>query len=240
MLRTLFVFPCLLTGAVVAQTPTVAPPVAVPVTAATQLRSGHVTMCEIGKGCSEETVAGRTYLVMREDGFVVKVSTGTDAHRGFADVSITNGTTAPAQLNPANFRMEESVPRLHRLYYVDPNRPKAEMVAERAPVEAPVKLGKGLPPPEYWTSDEHAEEKKVKAVKHPPAVVKTLHAGVLAPAATTSGRVFFEKPRKSAGVSLFVAMPGALFEFPCNFIVEPKPAKHHKGDPPAEEAAGTS
>ena len=203
----------------------------VPVQQKFVLRSGHVTMCQPGQGCTEEKIGGRKYLVMETDGFLLKVASGEDQKHGYADITITNETGSAQQLNPSSFRMEESEPKLHRLSYVDPNRQQA--VAEREPKPAKAESSKGLPPPEYWTSEEHEEDKKVRKVVLVNPTVPVLRAGPIAPDATVSGRVYFERPRTSAGVTVFLALPGALFEFPCE-LVQPKVKKHHKN----ETAAG--
>jgi hypothetical protein len=195
------------------------------------LRSGSVTQCEPGKGCEEELLNGRKYLVMRTDGFILKVASGQDQHHGFADVTITNETGTAQLVNPANFRMEEAEPRLHRLFYIDPNRDLP--TPQREPKAAKSELGKGLPSPEYWTSEEHLQEKRVKAV----ALVTNeplLRVQSIAPDQTVSGRVYFEHPRAPKGVSLLVALPGALFEFPCRLVNETKSKKHRKEELDAE------
>ncbi len=206
------------------------------------LRSGHVTMCELEKGCSEEVIADRKYLVIKSDGFVLKVASGEDQKHGFADVIITNETGTQQQVNPANFRMEESRPRLHRLFYLDPDRRQAAVEERPEPRPAKEQAPRGLPPPEYWTSPEHQQDKQERIAKAltlvPPPTVNMLHAGAIAPDGTVTGRVYFEKPRSSEGVSVLLALPGALFEFPCNLVPERKVKKHknHDRSQPDEEA----
>ena len=187
-------------------------------------RSGHVTMCHVGKDCMEEIVAGRKYLVMKTDGFVLRVATGEDRKHGYADVSITNETGSPQQLNPANFRMEETEPRLHRLLYIDPNRLESASQPEFKPVKSDI--GHGLPPPEYWTSDEHEQDKKLRSVSLVSSRVVMLRTGMIAPDTTVSGRIYFERPRTTQGVSVVLALPGALFEFPCHMEIERREKKH--------------
>ena len=112
------------------------------------LRSGQVTMCHIKKGCEEETMGGRRYLVMKSDGLLLKVTTGQDPKLGYADVTITNESGEEATVNPAEFRMELSEPKLKRLNYVDPSHVATPEAAKAKDPE----LGHGLPPPSYWTS----------------------------------------------------------------------------------------
>ena len=123
--------------------------------------------------------------------------------------------------------MEEAEPKLHRLFYVDPNRQPALIAREPKPMKSDI--GKGLPPPSYWTSEEHEEDKKVRPVILENPSIPILRAGQIAPDGTISGRVYFERPRTTTGVSVVVALPGALFEFPCHLLIDAKPKKHHKG-----------
>ena len=202
------------------------------------LRSGHVTMCQPGKGCEEETIGGRKYFVLEDDGFLLKVASGIDQKHGYADVRITNQTGTVQQVDPANFRMEEAEPRLHRLSYVDPNRQQPAAPAEARPAKSD--SARGLPPPDYWTSEEHAQEKQLQPVTLVHLNIPMLHASAIAPGATIFGRVYFDRPRRTTGVSVLVALPGALFEFPCNLAAESKSSKHRKHQPVAEDPEGQS
>lgn len=178
------------------------------------LRSGDVTVCRPGVGCDEQVIRGRHFFTMQSEGYLVTIASGADANRSFADVTITNQTGTTQTLHPADFRIEEEGARGGRLSYLDPNQsPPAQA---KPPRERKVH---DLPAPSYWTSREHLlDRQREQAQNTGAAYTPALESTVLAPDATLSGRVYFERPHTPGSATVLVALPGALFGFPANLI----------------------
>ena len=172
------------------------------------LRSGEVIVCELGKGCTQEMVGGRRVLSFEVDGLTVKASLDQEKQRSFADLTISNGTEAKLEVNPNDFRVEVDDLKFKRLSYIDP---EGHRHLHPQPLEE--ESGHGLPPPEYWTSEEHQRYKETR-VEGDAGKVKLLDAGPLAAHATVAGRVYFERPPGTRDMSLILPFKGLILEFP--------------------------
>jgi len=78
-----------------------------------------VFVCDESAGCTHQFIDGQKLKVLTGDGLTVIASLAETNKYIRVDVSVSNGTTAPVDVLPAEFLLEESAPKQKRLAYVD-------------------------------------------------------------------------------------------------------------------------
>ncbi|SNS91767.1 hypothetical protein SAMN05421770_10367 [Granulicella rosea] len=167
------------------------------------IRSGEVIPCRVNLGCTDRTGPdGHHTYILEADGYIVEADFQVDQRFSHADVTIVNNSPNKLQLIPAEFRIDVVQPKYRRLSYLDPKR--VEKTSKTS------KKVKDLPPPSYFTSDKHTQDKQKEAAAIP---VPPLKPRALGPSERESGRVYFQHPGKATEMSLVLPISGELFEF---------------------------
>ena len=78
-----------------------------------------VFLCDESTGCTHQFIDGQKFKILTGDGLTVIASLAATKKYIRVDVSVSNGTAAPVDVLPAEFVLEESVPKQKRLAYVD-------------------------------------------------------------------------------------------------------------------------
>ena len=172
------------------------------------LRSGEVISCHVDKGCTQEMLGGQRVLTMEVDGVRVRATLGQEQKVSFADLTITNQTAGALEVKPEDFRIEVDDATFNRLSYVDPKGGRHAYLEPKAE-----RVGKGLPPPGYWTSVEHKEAKEARLAAEG-SHVALLPMGSVAQGGSVTGRVYFERPKGTTDRSLILPFRSAILGFP--------------------------
>jgi hypothetical protein len=162
------------------------------------VRSGSILSCHPGTDCTEETVDGRRFYVMQTPQMVVKVAIEPDAKYSHVTVALENRGGFDIRVAPSDFRIEMTDPKFKRLSYLEPEKLKLPRVKA-------AKVQKTAAPAASLMGAVRESESSAP---------KFLQSATLAPAATASGEVYFERAGGSGTMSLLLPIAGSIFEFP--------------------------
>ncbi len=173
-------------------------PTAVFGAALSKAAQGTIHTCQGWSGCTNETIDGRVYKVLRTAEMVVKVSMSTEGEYTRADVSITNNSSAQLEVSPAEFRVDVLTPRPRTLEYVEPASLRLPVVA----ASDEMKRGGGRRP----------AGRVMRSL--PPKPEPDLAASGVRPDGAVEGKVFFERDRRAKTLNVVLPISGAVFAFP--------------------------
>jgi hypothetical protein len=192
----------------------------------------NVVTCQADSGCTNQTMFGRTYKVIRTPGMVVMVSLSGEGPYTRADVSILNNGTYPTQVTPDDFRVEVVSPKPHVLLYVAPENLKDLPLPTpepdvKAPVAAatPAETATPQDPSKPLDIDQlYIAKKKQLAAQEAAekaAAQKHLEPTPVPPNEVVRGRVYFErdKSRKTQLVNVVLPIGGMVYQFP--YVIHP-------------------
>ena len=193
-------------------------------------------VCEPSAGCVNKTLFGRSYKVITTPRFTVMVSISNEGGYTRADVSITNHTDTPLNMTPEDFRVEVLTPKPKVLLYIPPANlvflpPPAQLQHPsrghplltrrrsllRIPATAPATAGETTPSPNHRRRGPlrrgRTERPPRKLPKKPPPN-NISRQPRSPPTKSPSGRVYFERDKKSHLVNVVLPIAGLVFEFP--------------------------
>jgi hypothetical protein len=78
-----------------------------------------VLLCDETAGCTHQFIEGQKFKILTSDGLTVIASMAITDKYTRADVSVSNAGTAPVDVLPMNFQLEEVAPKPKPLAYVD-------------------------------------------------------------------------------------------------------------------------
>jgi hypothetical protein len=186
----------------------------------------NVVICQANAGCFDKTLFGRSYKVLSTSRFTVMVSVSKEGSYTRADISISNNTGLPLNLNPDDFRVEVLSPKFKTLSYVSPadlkHVPSSPAIPPMPPeqIDAAVSYAPRLLAASTMqdsTPDDYAAIKKREAQQeaYDKAVAQQHLAAVsISPNEVIRGRVYFQRDKHAQLVNLVFPVAGLVFEFP--------------------------
>jgi hypothetical protein len=164
------------------------------------IRSGNFVSCTNSKSCSQETINGQRFYVIETPQLVVKVALNPDSKYNHFAIALENRSSYGIRVSPSDFRIEVTEPKFKRLSYIEPEKLRLPKVKIK---------NQPLPPPTLGNSFVAASD----PAPHQAGGPLFLTESTLAPAATASGEVFFERDGKPGSMSLLMPIAGMIYEF---------------------------
>ena len=202
-------------------------PFAVAATTPQSIVPDNIILCQANAGCVHKDLLGRNYQVLSTPRFTVMVSVSREGSYTRADVSVSNNTGLPLNLNPDDFRMEELTPKSRVLSYIPPAdlkkiapspaipAPLSEAIA--APVSSAPRLIEASATQNGSRDETFAADPKREALQeaYDRAIAQQhLEAVSIAPNEVARGRVYFQRDKHAQAMNLVLPVAGMVFEFP--------------------------
>jgi hypothetical protein len=186
---------------------------AFPATHPTTLIPDNIVTCQADAGCTNQTMFGRTYKVLRTDRLVVMVSISNEGPYTRADISVLNNGSYPTKVVPEDFRIEVISPKPKVLSYIAPENllalpasaPEPDVKAPQPSTSADALAPTDVAKTKELVLQEAAE--KAAAQKH-------LEPTPVPPNEVVRGRVYFERDKKAKLVNVVLPIGGMVYQFP--------------------------
>ena len=203
-------------------------PFAVAATTPQSIVPDNIILCQANAGCVHKDLLGRSYQVLSTPRFIVMVSVSREGSYTRADVSVSNNTGLPLNLNPDDFRIEELTPKFRVLSYIAPAdlkkiapspaipAPLSEEVAAATVSSAP-RLIEASATQNGGRDETFAADHKREALQeaYDRAIAQQHLAAVsIAPNEVARGRVYFQRDKHAQAMNLVLPVAGMVFEFP--------------------------
>lgn len=188
----------------------------------TTLIPDNIVTCQANAGCTNQTMFGRTYKVLRTDRLVVMVSISDEGPYTRADVSVLNNGSYPTKVVPEDFRIEVISPKPKVLSYIAPENllalpapaPEPDVKAPPAPAEAaaPTTPSNPLDIDQLYVAKK--KEQALQEAAEKAAAQKHLEPTPVPPNEVVRGRVYFERDKKAKLVNVVLPIGGMVYQFP--------------------------
>ncbi len=185
----------------------------------------NLVTCQANAGCSNQTMFGRTYKVLRTDRLVVMVSISNEGPYTRADISVLNSGAYSTKVVPEDFRIEVVSPKPKVLSYIPPENlqnlpapPPEPDVKAPQPATAPAEAAAPQDPSKPLDIDQlYIAKKKEQALQEAAekaAAQKHLAPTPVQPNEVVRGRVYFERDKKAQLVNVVLPIGGMVYQFP--------------------------
>lgn len=185
----------------------------------------NIVTCQASAGCTNQTMFGRTYKVLKTDRLVVMVSISDEGPYTRADVSVLNNGSYPTKVVPEDFRIEVVSPKPKVLSYIAPENllalpapaPEPDVKAPH-PTPTPTEAAAPTDPSKLEDIDQlYVAKKKELALQEAAekaAAQKHLEPTPVPPNEVVRGRVYFERDKKAKLVNVVLPIGGMVYQFP--------------------------
>jgi hypothetical protein len=191
----------------------------------TTLIPDNIVTCQADAGCTNQTMFGRNYKVLRTDRLVVMVSISNEGPYTRADISILNNGSYPTKVVPEDFRIEEVSPKSKVLSYIAPENllalpapaPEPDVKAPQptpAPAQAAAPSDPSTPPDIDQLYVTKKKELALQEATEKAAAQKHLAVTPIPPNEVVRGRVYFERDKKARLVNVVLPIGGMVYQFP--------------------------